>query len=142
MAVENQKTPAVLAANVWHMVAAKWNDIDFQPITSVKATHSNFAHPIAIPFDVVSNCQPVTPEKVEEKWNTMSLVLNHGVQSWERSGQGDGGHMNDEDNSNNDDDDDNDEDNIDNIGVDEGERHSFSSLKGRGCSALDLRRIF
>ena len=141
MAVENQKMPAALAANVWHMVAAKWNDTDFQPITSVKATHSDFACPIAILFDVVGNFQPATPEKVEEKWNAMNLALKHGIQSWECSGQGDGGHMNDEDNSNNDDDD-NDEDNIDNIGGDEGEKHLFGSLKGHGRSALDLRRNF
>jgi hypothetical protein len=26
MALENRNQPAVLAANIWHMVAAKWND--------------------------------------------------------------------------------------------------------------------
>ena len=50
--------------------------------------------------------------------------------------------MNDEENSNDGDDDDDDEDNIDNIGGDEGEKHSFGSLKGRRRSALDLRRNF
>jgi len=141
MDVENRKQPAVLAANVWHMVAAKWNDTSFQPVTSVKATHSDFARPISIPFDVVSNCQPATPEKVEEKWNAMNLALKRGIQNWERSGQGDGGHVNEDDNSESGDDDNNnedDEDNDDRLGL----GASFGSLKGRGRSALDLRRNF
>jgi len=49
MDVENRKQPAVLAANVWHMVAAKWNDTSFQPVTSVKATHSDFVIPTCPP---------------------------------------------------------------------------------------------
>ena len=138
MAVENRNQPAVLAVNVWHMVAAKWNDTSFQPVTSVKATHSDFARPISIPFDVVSNCQPATPEKVEEKWNAMNLALKRGIQNWERSGQGDGGHVNEDDNSEsgdnyNEDDVDNEDDNV---------GTSFGSLKSRGRSALDLRRNF
>ena len=73
------------------MVAEKWNDESFSPTTSVKDTHSDFRRPISIPFDVVSNLSPATPEKVEEKWNSMNLALKRGITNWERSGQGDGG---------------------------------------------------
>ena len=38
--------------------------------------------------------QLATAEKVEEKWNTMNLRLKRVIESWERSGQGDGGHLN------------------------------------------------
>jgi len=79
MAVENRKAPAAIAANVWHMVSGKWNDKSFTPTTSVKETHSDFARPIPIPFDVVSHFLPATPEKVEEKWSAMNLALKRGT---------------------------------------------------------------
>ena len=41
--------------------------------------------------------QPATPEKVEDKWNSMNLALKHVIQNWERSGQGSGGFINEED---------------------------------------------
>jgi len=92
MAIEQRNTPAALASNVWQMVATKWNDPLFLPVTSVKPnTHSDFARPIPLSFDTVSMLQPATMEKVEEKWNSMNLALKRGIQRWERSGQGDGG---------------------------------------------------
>ncbi len=38
MAVENRRTPAAIASNVWYMVSEKWNDESFSPTTSVKLT--------------------------------------------------------------------------------------------------------
>ena len=94
MAIEQRNTPAALASNVWQMVANKWNDPLFLPVTSVKPnTHSDFARPIPLSFDTVSMLQPATMEKVEEKWNSMNLALKRGIQRWERSGQGDGGFL-------------------------------------------------
>ena len=137
MAVENRRTAAAIAQNVWVLVAAKWNDKEYHPITSVKDCHSDFSNPIAIPFELISHLQPATPEKVEEKWNSMNLALKRGIQNWERSGQGDGGHTNDEDeddgSANSDDD--------ESLG-DDGDDREFGSLKGRGRTALDLRRNF
>ena len=63
MAVGNQRMPEAIAANVWHMMLEKWNDKSFSPTTSVKHSHSEFAWPIPIPFDVVSHYLPATPEK-------------------------------------------------------------------------------
>ena len=69
LAIENRKTPAAIASNVWHMVANKWNDPTFSPTTSVKDLRSKFAWPIPIPFETIKKLLPATPEKVEEKWN-------------------------------------------------------------------------
>jgi hypothetical protein len=126
MAVENRRTPAAIASNVWYMVSEKWNDESFPPTTSVKDSHSDFARPISIPFDAVSNLSPATPEKVEDKWNIMNLALKRAITDWERSGQGDGGTFNE--------DDDNSHDNNDEI--------EFGSLRGRTQRALDVRRNF
>ena len=93
MAVENRRTQEAITSNVWYMVANKWNDPLFHPTTSVKDHHSDFARPIAIPFDSVASMQPATPEKAEEKWNTMNLTLKRIIQNWERSGQGYGGYV-------------------------------------------------
>lgn len=139
MAVENRRTPAAIASNVWHMVSDKWNDESFSPTTSVKETHSDFARPISIPFEVVSQFQMATPEKVEEKWNQMNLALKRCIQNWERSGQGDGGHTGDDDGEDGNDGDDgiNEEDENSNDDV-----TNFGNLKGRAQRALDLRRNF
>ena len=136
MAVENRRTPAAIASNVWYMVAEKWNDESFSPTTSVKDTHSDFARPISIPFDAVSNLSPATPEKVEEKWNSMNLALKRGITNWERSGQGDGGYIEEDDNntSNTDAEANGDGNNNDEI--------EFGNLRGRPQRALDLRRNF
>ena len=136
MAVENRRTPAAIASNVWHMVAQKWNNPSFSPTTSVKDSHSDFSRPINIPFDIVSKLQLATPEKVEEKWNLMNLALKRAITNWERSGQGFGGYTDDEDINNDDDDDD------DDIGGMMDGPVRFGVLKDRPQRALDLRRNF
>jgi hypothetical protein len=145
MAIEQRNTPAALASNVWQMVANKWNDPLFLPVTSVKPnTHSDFARPIPLSFDTVSMLQPATMEKVEEKWNSMNLALKRGIQRWERSGQGDGGFL-DEDEVVDNEEGDSDEER----GGEEGEDDSydgvgrrFGRLKKRTQRALDKRRNF
>lgn len=143
MAVENRKTQAAMAANVWHMVSEKWNDKSFAPTTSVKETHSDFARPIPIPFDVVRHFLPATPEKVEEKWSAMNLALKRGIQKWERSGQGDGGYTGDDDDDKTDNEDgDDDANNDDNNNDNNANRCTIGNLRGRPQRALDLRRNF
>jgi hypothetical protein len=62
------------------MVAEKWNDPLFLPVTSPKADlHSDFALPIAIAYDTVATLQPATAEKIEEKWSQMNLSLRRGI---------------------------------------------------------------
>ena len=135
MALENCNTPAARESNVWQMVANKWNDPRFLPITSLKPdTHSDFSLPIALSYESVSKLQPATVEKVEERWNAMILALKRGIQNWERSGQGDGGFTEEDEIGGNDKDEDDD--------IDNGNIPQFGSLKQRPRRALDLRRNF
>jgi hypothetical protein len=79
-------------------------------------------------------CLAATPEKVEERWNSMNLALKRAITNWERSGQGDGGvvELDDDDNEGD-----------ESSGGDVGDRtKNFGSLNGRGQQALDLRRNF
>ena len=131
MAVENRNTEAARTSNVWYMVAEKWNDELFSPTTSIKDSHSDYSWPIAIPWESVEKLQPATPEKVEEKWNSMNLALKRAISNWERSGQGDGGITGE---------DDLDDDDIDGEDGDDAKR--FGSLEGRSQRALDLRHNF
>jgi hypothetical protein len=109
------------------MVANKWNNPNFLPVTSVKNdTHCNFARPILLSFETVSTLQPATMEKVEEKWDSS------GIQRWERSGQGDGG-FDKEDAAVEEDEDASDEG---------GNGNRFGRLKKWPQQALDLRRNF
>ena len=126
MAVENRNTEAARTSNVWYMVAEKWNDELFFPTTSIKDSHSDYSRPIAIPWESVEKLQPATPEKVEEKWNSMNLALKRAISNWERSGQGDGGITGE---------DDLDDDDIDGEDGDDAKR--FGSLEGRSQRALD-----
>ena len=135
MAVENRRTQEAITSNVWYMVANKWNDPLFHPTTSVKDNHSDFARPIAIPFDAVASMVPATPEKVEEKWNTMNLTLKRIIQNWERSGQGYGGYV-DVDESGEEDEEPGEEVDADN------ETFAFECLEGRSQVALDSRSNF
>ncbi len=82
MAVENRRTEEAVQSNVWFMVAEKWNDESFLPTTSVKDLHSEFPQPIPIPFEAVIEFMCATPEKAEEKWKAMNLVLKRGIQNW------------------------------------------------------------
>jgi len=97
MTVENRNTQATKDKSVWKLLADKWNDPLYFPVTSVKEnTHSDFSRPIALSFEIVSHVQPATVEKVQEKWSSMVLALNRVIQKWERSGQGYGGQVEEE----------------------------------------------
>ena len=94
MQVENRNTEEVRRSSVWQLMADKWNDPLFLPVTAaLPDVHSEFARPIPLAFDTVSHMQPATAERVEERWQSMNLQLNRIISKWERSGQGDGGFM-------------------------------------------------
>jgi len=120
------------------MVATKWNDPNFAPTKSVKDLHSDFALPIPIPFDTFEKLLPATPEKVEEKWNSMNLALKQAITNWERSSQGDGGYID----SNDDDDGTPNDDDVDDDDANDDVVKEFGALAGRSQGALDLRRNF
>jgi hypothetical protein len=120
----------------------KWNDKSFSPTTSVKDSHSEFSQPIPIPFEAVSEFMCATPEKAEEKWNAMNLALKRGIQNWERSGQSDGGYMENDNTDDNDDDNDGNENSDGDAEVDEDNTNNFGSLRGQSQRPLDLRHNF
>ena len=92
MVIENRNTPESKAASVWAMMSRKWNDPQFSPSSMIIDLHSDFYDPITIDHDVVSDMIPATPEKVKEKWDCFMHELKRGIESCERSGQGDGGY--------------------------------------------------
>jgi hypothetical protein len=53
----------------------------------------DFSLPISLSHDRVSHMQPATADKVSEKWQSMTLMLNRVITSWERSSHGDGAYM-------------------------------------------------
>ena len=67
------------------------------PTSRIIDLHSDFYDPITIDHDVVSDMTPATPEKVKDKWDGLLHELKRGIAHWERSGQGDGGYLEDED---------------------------------------------
>jgi hypothetical protein len=89
-AVENRAQ--IQATNVWHLMADKWNDKNFEPETaSLPEVHSEFALSDIILHIEVANLTPATAEKVEDKWSSMILEMNRCIANWQKSGQGEGG---------------------------------------------------
>ncbi len=116
-------TPASKAASVW------WNDPQFSPTSGIIDLHSDFYDPITVDHDVVSDMTPATPEKVKEKWDGLLHELKRGIANWERSGQGDGGYL---------------EEDVEEEDVEGVEKNipAFGTLTNRTQRALDSREAF
>ena len=125
IALDNQKSVDKRAATVWELLASLWNNPDFSPVTErVEDLHSDFNNPISIPHSRVSSLTPATPDKVQEKFSTMTVTLQRIIRRWTLSGQGDGGvDVNDGD-------------------IDHEDQHEFGSLANRPRGALDRRAAF
>ena len=92
MVLENRNTAESRAASCWTMMSDKWNDPHFSPCTIIMGElHSDFAFPIVIDHDIVSDMAPATPEKVKDRWSSLVHALKRNIENWEMSGQGDGG---------------------------------------------------
>jgi hypothetical protein len=92
MVVENRNSVAKRDKTVWELAAEKWNDIDFSFQTaSIGQLHSDFTDSKFMFHTDVENMMPATPEKCEQKYQSMVSELNKRIEKWERSGQGDGG---------------------------------------------------
>jgi hypothetical protein len=67
MAVENRNTEEVKAASVWQMMADKWNDKHFVPVTASQPDwHPHYADSETITHEMVSDYLPLNAEKVKE----------------------------------------------------------------------------
>jgi hypothetical protein len=112
------------------MMAVKWNDPLFPPSSILmRELHSDFGGPIVIDHDVISDLTVATAEKVKDKWSGLLHGLNRQIEKWERSGQGDGGYIDD----------------ADAFGDDEDETRpapKFGELSNRSQGALDSRAAF
>ena len=83
---ENRITEELRRSSVWQLMADKWTDPMFLPITAaLPDVHSEFGLPIPLAFETVSHMQPATVEKVEERWQSMNLQLNRIISNWECS---------------------------------------------------------
>ena len=91
--------------------------------------HSDFGGPIVIDHDVISDLTVATAEKVKDKWSGLLHGLKRQIEKWERSGQGDGGYIDD-----------------DAFGDDEDDETrpapKFGELSNRSQGALDSRAVF
>ena len=97
MVIENRNTPETRAACCWAMMAVKWNDPHFSPSSILMSElHSDFGQPIVIDHDVISDMSVATAEKVKDKWSGLIHGLKRQIEKWERSGQGDGGYIDDD----------------------------------------------
>ena len=87
MVLENRKTAESRAARCWTMMSDKWNDPHFSPCTTIMGElHSDFAFPIVIDHDVVSDMAPATPEKVKDRWSSFVHALKRNIENWEMGG--------------------------------------------------------
>jgi hypothetical protein len=129
MVIENRNTPETRAACCWAMMAVKWNDPHFSPSSILMSElHSDFGEPIVIDHDVISDLTVATAEKVKDKWSGLLHGLKRQIEKWERSGQGDGGYIDD-----------------DAFGDDEDETRpapKFGDLSNCSQGALDSRAAF
>ena len=89
LAIKNRNMAEAHESNVSYLVANKWNDPNFLPVTLVKLDmHSDFAHPVPITFEIIERLELATFETVEEKveFDESCIEVNHpelGVQ-WAR----------------------------------------------------------
>jgi hypothetical protein len=77
MVVENHNIAESRAASCWTVMSEdKWNDPHFSPCTTIMGElHSDFAFPIAIDHDVVSDMATATPEKVKDRRSSLDHEL-------------------------------------------------------------------
>lgn len=82
--------------DVHETIAKRWNCTSFNPTTMVSNCHYDFSQEIDIGFDATSEFARATPSKVKEKLAKLKTDLTLIVDKWERSGQGDGGVVEDD----------------------------------------------
>ena len=142
MAVDNRNTEEAKAANVWQMMADKWNDESFVPATASEPDwHFHYARSETITLDTVSDFLPPTADKVKDRFESMMTILKRTIPKWERSGQGEGGHNGDDDDDH-DGDDDGDNGDENNDDEESGDKPGFGVLAGRSCFALSKIQDF
>jgi hypothetical protein len=84
----------------FEMIAAKWNDPTFEPETeAMDDLHPDYVSSEKLTFDLVADMAQATSIRVKDKLQSLNVALTRVVTMWERSGQGDGGRIIDDDES-------------------------------------------
>jgi hypothetical protein len=121
--------------NAYEMISSRWNSNLFNPKTMVSSCHYDFMEEINIGYDACLEFVRATPTKVKDKLAKMKTDLTTIIEKWERSGQGDGGIMEEKD------DDDEDPEILDQVNADPQEQVNWGRSKGR-TGAFDCRESF
>ena len=79
--------------DAFEMISSRWNTETFNPTTMVSNCHYDFAQEIDAGFDATKEYARASPTKVKDKLAKMKSDLSSIIQKWERSGQGDGGRL-------------------------------------------------
>ena len=83
--------------NVFEAIAELWNDSTFNPIAPASACHLDFQMATDCSYKLVDGLLPATPQKIEDCLASMRSELIRIIDRWERSGQGEGGRDEEED---------------------------------------------
>lgn len=128
MGIENRNSISKRSKTVWELMAEKWNDPSFSTNTEAINIHFHFADSFTVEYSQVEELAKATPEKCKHKFQSMVNELNNCVHKWEKSGQGDGGDLADNDH-------------VDGEPLDPDDE-GYGSLKGRSQGALDCIQSF
>ena len=77
----------------YELISLKWNDGLFNPRSFITNCHPDFEVSVDITHNAVCNLAEATPAKVEDTLTTIRTQLIRLITDWERSGQGEGGHI-------------------------------------------------
>jgi hypothetical protein len=119
LSLENRNSDLCRDISVWEDVSDVWNDPRYTPTTEI---FNNSLQPREIPHSKVATLAKATPEKCEIKLNAVVLNLKRIITMWERSGQGEGGFLHEEEGAQ--------------LGM-----NDFGSLAGRTENALATEQI-
>ena len=93
LSLENRNSELSRDVSVWEDVSNMWNDPDYTATTEL--FNNNFEQR-EIPHSKVATLAKATPQKCEGKFNAVVLNLKRIITMWERSGQGEGGFLHEE----------------------------------------------
>ena len=115
---------------VFEMIADRWNSPTFNPSSAISTCHTDYVSPIPLDYYRVASLMPATARKVEDKLKQLRASITRLIRQWEKSGQGDGGRFDTDDESS-----------VPHEILNENSCH-FGSLQDRPQYALDNRAAF
>jgi membrane-associated HD superfamily phosphohydrolase len=120
LSLENRNSDLSRDISFWEDISNIWNDPEYTPTTEL---FNNNLQQTEIPHSKVATLAKATPEKCQSRFNAVVLNLKRIITMWERSGQGEGGFLHEEEEAQ--------------LGMNE-----FGSLAGRSENALSNRANF